>query len=218
MTPFQQHIGKWKNCTACPLHIGRTKVVMSRGKLPCDLLFIGEGPGKSEDLLGYPFVGPAGALLDSIIDQAVRPFSSGDKPLLRIAFTNLVCCIPLKEDGNKAEQPEAVAIRSCSPRLSEFVKIAAPKIIVCVGKLASDWLGSNRYRGRPDINPSIPQVAIVHPSAILHMNVAMRSFAIRKASVTITTAIDGYLINGKAVKEQQRADERLLGSDDDIPF
>jgi len=113
---YKQHREKWNDCEKCELCNQRGSVVLARGKIPCDLLFIGEAPGQSEDVLGVPFVGPAGKLLDSIIDQATltgrAEYSPGSgKPVPnenfpRIAFTNLVSCIPKGEDGNKIQEPE----------------------------------------------------------------------------------------------------------------
>jgi uracil-DNA glycosylase len=62
-------------------------VVLCRGRLPCDVLFVGEAPGVSEDVLGRPFVGPAGKLLDTIVERAL----DGQYDC---AMTNLVACIP----------------------------------------------------------------------------------------------------------------------------
>lgn len=63
-----QHQAKWQNCQACPLHQNRTQVVTFRGDNPCDVLLVGEAPGRSEDALGEPFVGEAGYCLKEIID------------------------------------------------------------------------------------------------------------------------------------------------------
>ena len=70
MTPYIKHREKWKDCTRCLLHEHRRKIVLCRGKIPADVLFVGEAPGESEDVLGSPFVGPAAQLLDSLIEQA----------------------------------------------------------------------------------------------------------------------------------------------------
>ena len=61
---FQQHREKWRDCQSCLLNKCRNRVVMARGKLPSPILFIGEAPGESENVVGLPFVGPAGRLLD----------------------------------------------------------------------------------------------------------------------------------------------------------
>jgi uracil-DNA glycosylase len=67
---FLQGWGRGCGSNLCPL---ARKVVLARGTLPCDVLFIGEGPGVSEDVTGRPFVGPAGSLLDHIVNTALAP-------------------------------------------------------------------------------------------------------------------------------------------------
>jgi DNA polymerase len=59
-------------------------LVTARGHVPCDILIIGEAPGASEDIIGRPFVGPAGILLDDILEKSLDPD-------IRVAMTNLVC-------------------------------------------------------------------------------------------------------------------------------
>src|SRR4051812_28157858 len=99
MTTWLQHVQRWKDCQRCPLGQQRGRICLTRackagdqpgaygGRLPCDVLFIGEAPGSSEDALGLPFVGPAGDLLDQIKQRALPPETS-------CAFTNLVACYP----------------------------------------------------------------------------------------------------------------------------
>jgi uracil-DNA glycosylase family 4 len=181
MTRFQLHIETWKNCTACPLHETRQNVVLARGKLPCDILFIGEGPGPSEDVCAQPFIGPAGQLLDSLIERAL-----GKDHTYRIAFTNLVACIPLDERGEKFDKPMDEDIRACRPRLEEFLDIAKPKLIFCVGRLASDyaylgWIPGGVYRADID-----------HPSYLLRMShnlIAKQSIDIQRCVVTIRSEV-----------------------------
>src|SRR5260370_28208053 len=119
MTPFQLHVQRWQDCQACQLHKVRSRTVFCRGQLPCDLLFVGEAPGPSEDSTGLPFDGPAGRLLDNIIAQVWVLLSS---PPMRVAFTNLVLCIPLEEEGSaKFSEPPDECVEACKPRLSEFI-------------------------------------------------------------------------------------------------
>lgn len=66
-TVLQRHQQKWKNCTGCALHLNRNQVVTFRGDAPCDVLLIGEAPGRSEDFLGQPFVGESGYILNDLI-------------------------------------------------------------------------------------------------------------------------------------------------------
>lgn len=181
MTPFQQHVAKWRQCTACKLHKDRKNVVLCRGTVPCDILFVGEAPGSSEDVLGEPFVGPAGHLMNQIIDQSMI---GGH---WTYALTNLVACIPLGEDGNKVTEPETECIKACRPRLVEFVRICKPRATVMVGRLAGkqnlshnevgagDWLGKNILEFQE----------IIHPAAIIRGNISQRNLSIRQCVVRL---------------------------------
>lgn len=199
MNPWLQFVERWKDCTACHLCEGRQRVVLARGSIPCDVLFIGEGPGESEDSLGAPFVGPAGQLLDRIVNRAGLPSKHVDLPnntwrLLTWAFTNLVCCIPRDEDGGKATEPDDEAIDACSVRLVEFVELASPKLIVCVGKLAKDWLDPG-WKHSIQLHRKIPLVDILHPAAILRANVAQQGLMIQRCVVQLRNAVE-ELFNG----------------------
>jgi uracil-DNA glycosylase family 4 len=134
MTKYQDHVSEWKSCTGCSLCETRKRVVFARGTLPCDILFVGEAPGVSEDILGVPFVGPAGKLLDDLIRESVRAVFE-EAYLPRMAYYNIIGCIPLK-DGEKIGQPPKDAIKGCSRRLAEMVEIAQPRLIVAVGQVA----------------------------------------------------------------------------------
>lgn len=194
---FALHVERWSGCTACRLHEGRVKVVLARGRVPADLLFVGEAPGVSEDVVGAPFVGPAGQLLDQIVEAALPleyADGEGQPPtgyLYSTCFANLICCIPYDESGEKVHEPPDWAVRACAGRLRELVEIVRPRLIVCVGGEARDWLDPRR-KGHVEL-PPIPQVSIVHPAAILRANVAAQGLMARKAEVTIRNAIQEHL-------------------------
>lgn len=181
MTPYQLHVLDWKDCLRCPLSEQRTRVVLGRGSLPADVLFVGEAPGVSEDVLGQPFKGPAGKLLDSIVADSLPPG-------VRWAMTNLVGCIPLDDDNEKAGEPDDGAIRACSPRLVEFAAMAAPRLIVCVGKLATNWLNTPMSRDTVRLRGGVLTVDITHPAAILRANPAARGIMRKRCVVTIRNA------------------------------
>src|SRR6266446_4488811 len=124
---YQKMKQDWKNCKICPIGKEAYYHVFGRGSIPCDIMFIGEAPGRSEDSLGQPFVGVAGHLLDSAIVQA----KSLTRFNPRMFFTNLLCCRPVAEGGgNRA--PTLVEVQNCAPRLLETVKICQPKLIICL--------------------------------------------------------------------------------------
>jgi uracil-DNA glycosylase len=174
-SPYKRHLLAWKNCQRCPLAQKRNRVVFARGRLPCDVLFVGEAPGDSEDVLGQPFVGPAGRLLDYII-------TVGLDGQYDCAMTNLVCCIPKDETNMKGEPPKD-CVKTCLPRLEEFIAIADPKVIVCVGLLSKKYTPAG----------SIPSITVIHPAAILRMDISQQSLAIKRCVVALEDLAAEYL-------------------------
>ena len=171
---FSNHYDMWKGCTSCPLYRTRTKVVLARGTVPCDVLFVGEAPGASEDVIGQPFVGPAGKLLDRIIGMSI-----GER---KYALTNIIACIPIDEDGDKVHSGSdipAESIEACAPRLDQFIDIAKPGLIVAVGSFAEKQL-----------DVGITVVGIIHPAAILRMDVSQRGLAVQRSVVAISDAVE----------------------------
>lgn len=197
MTGWQQHVKKWTGCQRCELAKGRQRVVLARGRLPAQILFVGEAPGQSEDVLGTPFVGPAGQLLDWIISRALStwqvPGTEGpDYNSVTYAVTNLVGCLPRSDDGSKAAEPPHDTVMACAPRLQELVALCQPRLIVRVGKLAADYLDQNyRYSVRlPD--PVPPMVDVTHPAAIIRMPYAARGLARQRCVVVIRNAVEEF--------------------------
>lgn len=142
MTKWELHVSEWKNCTRCVYSKTRKNVVLARGHIPCDVLFVGEGPGPSEDELGKPFIGKAGKLLDRIVHKVFGP--ERDRKY-KVSFDNIIGCIPLvmDEDGghhHEKEEPDHDCVVLCAPRLEEFIHIAQPKLVIAVGKVSDEWL------------------------------------------------------------------------------
>ncbi len=155
-------IGK---CTKCPLHENRTNTVPGEGNPKADLLFIGEGPGKKEDELGRPFVGPAGKLLEELL---------GTIDLTRedVFIANVVKCRP---PGNRDPQPEEV--ETCWPYLQQQVESINPKLIILLGRHSLDRFLPNMKISQARGNPMRREVEnlgrhvfypIYHPAAALH--------------------------------------------------
>lgn len=187
-SPYRQHCTRWAGgCGAkiCPKAARRCFV---RGDLPCEVLFIGEGPGKSEDLTGLPFTGPAGHLLDDIVAKGFAEF-----PNVRKAFTNLVACIPLGDDGKKTEAPDPSDVKKCQPRLIELIRIAKPRLIVCVGDTAKRYITGEAMFGPVDWLPPeqgyVQFDDIIHPSAILKKPIAARGIVVRRCISRLQYAV-----------------------------
>lgn len=185
MAPWPRFVERWKDCQLCPLGEQRDRIVLARGSLPCDVLFIGEAPGDSENALGQPFKGPAGKKLDKIIERSVPPE-------VTYALTNLVCCYPrdAKMSDSDNHQPSPDEIRACRPRLYEFINIAQPRLIVCVGALATAWV--------PHDN-GVPCVDIIHPASTFppRMPLAQANMALDNCAVIVRRAVSDMLESGR---------------------
>jgi len=193
-TKYSLHVEKWKDCQACSCAQGRNRVVLARGDVPCKVLFIGEAPGESEDTLGSPFVGVAGHLLEQKIIRNV--FCDKLSGMTR-AFTNILACIPREDTedrkrGSKLAEPEHEQVDACQPRLAEFIKICNPKLIICLGKHAREWVGGD-FKFSLKVN--VPCIPVIHPSAINRMPLAKKSLECQRAVVIIQDAIDKYITN-----------------------
>lgn len=121
-------------CRNCPLCAYRTNVVFGEGNENARLMLVGEGPGRVEDETGRPFVGQAGQLLDRIL--AAVGFERSE-----VFIGNVVKCRP---PGNRLPTPqEAIA---CRPFLEAQIRLINPRIIVCLGALATQTLIDPRAR------------------------------------------------------------------------
>ena len=148
------------DCTRCKLHTGRKNIVFGVGNPKADLMFIGEGPGAEEDRSGEPFVGPAGQLLTKII-QAMG-FSREE-----VYIANIVKCRPPKN-----RDPEPDEISACIGFLKGQVSAIQPKVIVCLGRPASQTLlnsrtAISRLRGQWSQFEGIDVMPTFHPSYLL---------------------------------------------------
>ncbi len=115
---------KIENCKKCPLHLTRTKTVPGEYNINAKIMFIGEAPGKNEDLQGKPFVGKAGKNLD----LGLKKINIERK---EVFITSILKCRPPNNRNPKIEE-----IKACSPYLEEQIKIIDPKIIVLLGNFA----------------------------------------------------------------------------------
>jgi uracil-DNA glycosylase len=148
-------------CTRCPLAAGRTQVVFGVGNPSADLMFVGEGPGREEDLKGEPFVGRSGKLLDLLMRQEIGIERA------ECYIANVVKCRP---PGNR--DPLPAEIEACRPYLEEQLDLVAPKVVVTLGNFATKTLldtaeGIRRLRGRVYPFRGVHLVPTYHPAAAL---------------------------------------------------
>jgi uracil-DNA glycosylase len=130
------------SCTRCPLAKDRTTVVFGEGDPNADLMIVGEGPGRDEDLQGRPFVGRSGQLLDRLLAE------EADMRRDQVYIANVVKCRP---PGNRDPLPDEIA--ACRPYLEGQVLLIQPRIVLTLGNFATKLLlqtneGISRVRGR----------------------------------------------------------------------
>lgn len=147
-------------CNRCDLCGGRTQVVFGVGPTDAEILFVGEGPGQQEDLLGDPFVGPAGHFLDDML--SIIGLSRHNCYIANI----VKCRPPNNRDPFQTEQD------ACIPWLRMQTKLLRPKIIVCLGRIAAMKLiredfKISREHGQWTEKGGIWFTALYHPSALL---------------------------------------------------
>ena len=150
-----------RDCTLCKLRAGCTQTVFGVGDEQADWLFVGEGPGADEDARGEPFVGEAGKLLDNML-MAIKL-----KRGKNVYIANVIKCHPPKN-----RPPEVGEISTCLPYLQRQIELIQPKIIVALGKVASNALLGKEatlasLRGTPHDYRGIPLVVTYHPAYLL---------------------------------------------------
>jgi len=147
-------------CQKCMLSQGRTNAVPGEGSLEAELMFVGEAPGRDEDLQGRPFVGRAGQLLTKII--GAMKFNRED-----VYITNVVKCRPPNNRNPNKEEIEA-----CKDYLLEQIEMIKPRAIVALGKVATDFfvhssLGMTALRGNFHEFNDIQVMPTFHPSYLI---------------------------------------------------
>lgn len=149
-----------RGCRGCPLGETRTKLVFGVGNPEAEVMFIGEGPGEQEDLQGVPFVGPAGKLLDNMLQMI-------DLDRSKVYIANMVKCRPPR---NRDPQPTEQA--ACRRWLDRQIALVNPKIIVCLGRIAATGIIKDDFRITREhgtwftLNGRM-YMATFHPSALL---------------------------------------------------
>jgi DNA polymerase len=147
-------------CTRCALGHSRTKFVFGVGAARAEILFIGEAPGRDEDLQGEPFVGRAGKLLDKML-------AAIDLTRDEVYIANILKCRP---PDNRDPLPEEAS--ACLPHLAEQIRLLAPKFICALGRVAAQILLETKMplmkmRGKFYELGASRLLATYHPAALL---------------------------------------------------
>ncbi|MBC8204568.1 uracil-DNA glycosylase [bacterium] len=147
----------------CPLGKTRTNFVFGTGNPHADIVFIGEAPGRDEDLQGEPFVGRAGQLLNKMLPQYGLKRSD-------IYICNILKCRP---PGNR--DPLPLEIELCEPYLWKQLEIIKPQILVSLGRIAAQTLLKTdaplaKLRNNMHQYRNTPFFITYHPAALLRNN------------------------------------------------
>jgi DNA polymerase len=154
---IREDIGDCKRCRLCEK---RSNIVFGVGNPKAELVFVGEGPGRDEDLQGEPFVGRAGQLLTQMIEAMGLKRSD-------VYICNVVKCRPPEN-----RLPERDEIATCSPFLIRQLDAIRPRVIVCLGAVAAKLLvgaekGITRFRGEWFDYKGMRLMATYHPAYLL---------------------------------------------------
>ncbi len=156
-----------RSCTRCGLCEGRKLAVPGVGDRKARWLFVGEGPGRTEDQQGEPFVGPAGKLLDNML--RALGLARGEATYI----ANVVKCRPVGADG-RDRPPTAEESAACRPYLERQIALLQPDIIVALGKVSALALlglpedsSLSSVRGKPASYAGRPLLPTFHPAYLL---------------------------------------------------
>ncbi len=172
-------------CTKCPLAEGRTQVVFGVGSAQAELLFVGEGPGREEDLAGEPFVGRAGKLLDRLMAEEIGLTRA------ECYIANVVKCRP---PNNRDPAPNEIA--ACRPYLAEQIALIDPSVIVTLGNFSTKLLlessqGIRALRGQVFERGRARVVPTYHPAYVLRAGgeamAEMRADLVRAKRLMVAT-------------------------------
>jgi uracil-DNA glycosylase family 4 len=149
------------DCRRCKLAAGRKNIVFGEGNPDARLMFVGEGPGREEDLQARPFVGDAGTLLTRLIEK--MGFKRDE-----VYIANIVKCRPPMN-----RDPERDEIESCRGFVERQIEIISPTVIISLGRISSQTLLGNAtlkmtaVRGHFFDYRGIPLMPTFHPAYLL---------------------------------------------------
>src|SRR5271165_5217232 len=156
------------DCQRCRLANGRRKFVFGSGNETSKLVFVGEGPGADEDEQGLPFVGRAGQLLTTMIDNTAA------KEGIRIRREDVYICNVVKCRPPENRTPEPDEMETCGQFLFRQLMVIRPKAIIALGSTATKALlgtreGVTKLRGKWHKWRDIPVMVTYHPSYLLRL-------------------------------------------------
>ena len=184
-------------CTRCKLAQGRTKAVPGEGHPDTEVMFVGEGPGQTEDAQGRPFVGRAGELL-------VRLLASIGWRRQEVFITNIVKCRP---PGNRDPEPDEIA--ACAPYLQRQLEVIDPAVVVTLGRYSMGHFRPGeritQIHGTHAPAPSATGARDALAYALFHPAAALRSTDVERQSYDDIAGLPRVLTEARARREGPRA-------------
>jgi DNA polymerase len=169
VAPLEELAIAARRCRACPLWKPATQTVFGEGPAGAPFMLVGEQPGDREDVVGRPFVGPAGGLLDRALAEA--GIDRG-----QVYVTNAVKHFSFVLKGQKRihQKPKGREVKACKGWLAAEIEVVRPRLVVCLGATAAQALLGSAFRltqARGKVQPAAEDgpafLATYHPSALL---------------------------------------------------
>lgn len=198
LRPWKELERDARSCTACRLHESRTRVVFGDGDPEADLMFVGEAPGRSEDLVGRPFTGASGNILDNFL--AAAGMDRAD-----VYVTDLVMCRP-----PQGRSPLPDEIETHWPWLAAQIAHVRPRVIVAFGELVASALlrrhvPLDRVAGyRFDVFDGVTLIPTYRPAEAVKGS-ARALTAIQRDVAAARAVLEGRIPSGAEIAAEARA-------------
>lgn len=195
-------------CTRCKLAQGRTHAVPGEGHPDTEVMFVGEGPGQTEDAQGRPFVGRAGELL-------VRLLASIGWRRQEVFITNIVKCRP---PGNRDPEPDEIA--ACAPYLQRQLEVLDPAVVVTLGRFSMGHFRPGEritqihgtHAAAPDATGARDALAY----ALFHPAAALRSTEVERQSYDDIAGLPRVLTEARTRRGSARAGVPSAAADPEV--
>ena len=153
---------EWHDCQKCPFWAYRQNMVWCKGKLDSGIVLIGEAAGREENILGIPFVGKAGQILDAGLAMAKLSYNG----VSNCCIINALACRPCNKRDGSNRTPTGKEIKNCRPRLQNLLKMLNPHMVVLMGNTATEAVFG--YPAVPSVirKGSVTFYKTCHPMAI----------------------------------------------------
>jgi uracil-DNA glycosylase len=187
-----------RTCTKCRLAQGRTRAVPGEGRPDTEVMFVGEGPGQTEDQQGRPFVGRAGDLL-------VKMLSTLGWRRQEVFITNIVKCRP---PGNRDPEPDEIA--ACLPYLERQLHVLDPAVVVTLGRFSmAHFRPGERITQIHGTHVPAPHATGARDAlafAMFHPAAALRSTDVERQSYDDMAALPRVLVEARKRRARPVAD------------